>query len=67
MGVKNRLLEIRLQKGFKFAKDFALYLGVSHNQYSRYENNRIQPNLDTTYQILEKLQIDFFELYYLEK
>jgi DNA-binding XRE family transcriptional regulator len=64
MKIKNRLLEIRLKKGYKFQKDFAEFLGIGQYQYNRHEKNKIQPNLETTFMILKKLDIDFFELYY---
>lgn len=66
MGIKNRLLEIRLQRGYKFQKNFAEYLGIGQYQYNRYEKNKTQPNLETTYMILKKLEINFFNLFYEE-
>ena len=29
--IKNRLLEIRLNSGYKYAKDFADHLGINNN------------------------------------
>lgn len=40
--MKNRLLEIRMQMGYRFQKDFAEYLGISQSEYNRLENNTKQ-------------------------
>lgn len=64
--IKNRLLEIRLSKGFKTQKEFSKFLNIARNQYNRYELNLIQPNLETTYFILSTLNISFFDLFFLE-
>jgi len=66
MEVKNRLEEIRLQMGYKFQKEFAEFLELHPSHYNRYERNIMQPNLTQIYKILKKLNIDFFELFYLE-
>jgi len=67
MGVRNRFLEIRLQRGFKLQKDFASYLGLTQSHYNRYERNLIQPNLSQVYKILKILNINFYDLFYLEE
>lgn len=54
MGVKNRLLEIRLQMGYKKQKDFAEFLGISTYQYNRYELNAVQPGVELLLIISEK-------------
>lgn len=68
LGVKNRLLEIRLQRGFKFQKDFAEFLELGQYQYNRYERNEHQPTLEVILKICskEKLDMDPRELFYLE-
>lgn len=66
MGVKNRLLETRLIKGYKFQKDFAEFLELSQYQYNRYERNERQPSLEIAIKILDKLNINYNELFYLE-
>lgn len=66
MRVKNKLLDIRLQRGFKFQKDFSEFLGVDPSHYNRYEKNKIQPSLEQIYKILQKLNIGFFDLFYLD-
>lgn len=68
MGVKNRLLEIRLKMGYKFQKDFAEFLKISQYQYNRYERNENQPSLEIVIKMCckEKLDMDPRELFYLE-
>lgn len=65
--VKNRFLEIRLKLGYQFQKDFAEYLGIGQSHYNRYERNVIQPNLNQIYIILKRLNIEFYDLFYLEE
>lgn len=60
--VKNRLLEIRLKLGYRYSKDFADYLEINSQQYSRYESNKSQPTLETAYKIAKKLNIPIEEL-----
>lgn len=60
--IKNRLLEIRLNLGYKYAKDFAEHLGINNQQYSRYESNKSQPTLETAYKIAKKLNIRIEDL-----
>ncbi|WP_312907993.1 helix-turn-helix transcriptional regulator [Tissierella praeacuta] len=67
MGVKNRFLEIRLKMGYKFQKDFAEFLELDPSHYNRYEKNKIQPRLEQIYIILKKLNMGFFDLFYLEE
>ncbi|WP_454053580.1 helix-turn-helix transcriptional regulator [Clostridium sp. Marseille-Q7071] len=65
--MKNRLLEIRLSKGYKKQKDFAEFLNINKSKYNRYENNMEQPSLNTLFQIANKLNIDISEIVYYEK
>ena len=64
--VKNRFLQIRLSLGYKFQKDFAEYMGLHITHYNRYEKNTMQPNINQIYMILNKLNIGFYDLFYLE-
>lgn len=64
MAIKNRFLQIRLQKGFKFAKDFADYLDINSQQYSRYESNKSQPSLELAYKAAKKLGITIEDIIY---
>ncbi|MBS4538232.1 helix-turn-helix transcriptional regulator [Clostridium sp. D2Q-11] len=66
MGVKNRLEEIRLQKGYKFQKDFAEFLELSQYQYNRYERNERQPSLEILLKISDKLNMDIKDIVYLD-
>lgn len=39
--------------------EFAAFLGVSLSQYSRWENQKIQPSVDTLIMIRDKLRAHF--------
>ncbi len=62
--IKNRLLEIRLQMGYKYQHEFANLLGVHKYQYSRYENNLVQPSLEVMYKIAKKIGKPIEEIIY---
>lgn len=64
--IKNRLLQIRLQMGYRFQKDFAEYLGMSTYQYNRYEKNAVQPSVEILYRIAKKLNKTMEEIVYEE-
>jgi DNA-binding XRE family transcriptional regulator len=64
--VKNKLLEIRLQMGYKFQKDFAEYLGMEQQDYNRIENNKKQVSLETGISIAQKLNMPLEEIFKLE-
>lgn len=52
--IRNRLKDIRHE--FKMEKgEFAKFLGMKHPQYSRYESNTSQPNLETVMKICYKV------------
>jgi DNA-binding XRE family transcriptional regulator len=53
--INNRLLQIRLELGYRFQKDFAQFLGMSTYQYNRYEKNAVQPSLEVLYNISKKI------------
>lgn len=65
--MKNNFLKIRLSKGFKFAKDFADFLEINNQQYSRYESNKSQPSLEIVYKVAKKLNIPMEELVYYDE
>lgn len=67
--VKNKFLEIRLGRGYKFQKDFAEYLGIGQYQYNRYERNENQPSLEVLLKICSpgKLNIDPRDIFYLDE
>jgi transcriptional regulator with XRE-family HTH domain len=62
--VVNRLLEIRLRRGFKKQKDFAEFLELSRPQYNKYENNVEQPSVEVLYRIARKLDIMMDDIVY---
>ena len=67
MGVKNRLLEIRLKMRYKKQKDFAKFLGFKQPQYNKLENNVSQLTLEQVFQISKKLNIDINDIVYYEE
>lgn len=67
LGVKNRLLDIRLNKGYKTQKEFAEYLGIRRVQYNKYENNKEQPTIEVLYKISLKLNMKMEDIIYLEE
>jgi len=65
LGIKNKLLEIRLKLGYKTSKDFADYLNIGKSNYSLIENNKKQVTLEQGLRIAKKLNMraeDIFEL-----
>lgn len=66
MGVKNRLLQIRLNLGYKKQKDFAEYLEVPQVSYNKWENNSSQPSLDMLFKIKNKLENTIEDIVYIE-
>lgn len=62
--IKNKLLQIRLQKGYKKQKDFAELLGMSGSAYNLIENNRKQVMLETAIDIANKLDMHVDEIFY---
>ncbi|HIG0361865.1 TPA: helix-turn-helix transcriptional regulator [Clostridium sporogenes] len=67
MGLKNRFLEIRLQRGYRFAKDFSDFLEINNQQYSRYESNKSQPSLEVIYKAAKKLDMHIEDIVYEEE
>lgn len=65
--VKNRLLDIRLQFGYRKQKDFAKFLGVSSVNYNRWENNLTQPSVEMVLKMAELLGLKVEDIIYLEK
>ncbi|KFX54665.1 helix-turn-helix transcriptional regulator [Clostridium botulinum] len=66
MGVKNKLLEIRLSLGYKKQKDFAEYIQVSQANYNKWENNSSQPGMETILKIAKQLNLKTENIVYLE-
>lgn len=67
MPVKNKLLEIRLSRGYKKQKDFAEFLGLNQSIYNKFENNSAQPTLDRAIDICCKLNLKIEDVFYNEK
>jgi len=67
MAIKNRLLNIRLEMGYKFQKDFAEFLGISPYQYNRYEKNVSQPSVEILYNISKKINKKIEDIIEVEK
>lgn len=67
MGVKNRLLEIRLKLGYKKQKDFASFLEIGNSYYSRLENNKDKLTIDTLFNIARKLNMNINDIVYYEE
>lgn len=65
--VKNRLLQIRLNLGYKKQKEFAEYIEVSQARYNKYENNSSQPGLEILLKMARKLNIKVDDIVYLEE
>ena len=63
--IKNKLLKIRLNLGYKTAKDFGELLKIGKSSYSLLENNKKQVTLEQAFIIAKKLNMkleDIFEL-----
>lgn len=56
MALKNNFLKLRLRLGYKRSKDFAAYLGINKDQYSRYETNAVEPGIETYYKSFLKIK-----------
>ncbi len=65
--VKNRLLEIRLSRGYKKQKEFAEYLGLTQSRYNKMENNIQQPTLEQVFAFSKKLNVNIIEIVYWEE
>lgn len=64
--IKNKLLSIRLELGYKFSKDFAEFLGIQSSTYSLIENNKKAVSLENAFQIAEKLNMKIEDIWYKE-
>lgn len=64
MRIKNRLKSFR-HKYEMNSKEFATFIGINSDQYSRYENNRRQPTLEIAVRISEKLNVTVNDIFYL--
>ncbi|UYZ39097.1 helix-turn-helix domain-containing protein (plasmid) [Clostridium beijerinckii] len=62
--LKNKLLEIRLELGYKNSKDFASFLEINKSMYSLVENNKRNVNLENAYDIAKKLNMRIEDIWY---
>jgi DNA-binding XRE family transcriptional regulator len=70
--IKNRLREIRLKLAAQQGKDIpqadmARFLDVNVTQYNRFENQQVQPSLETAYRIAKKLGYIMEEIFYIDE
>lgn len=63
MPIKNILLQIRLNMGYKHAQDFAEVLGIGKSNYSLIENNKKQVTLEQAFKIARKLNMSIEEIF----
>jgi len=66
MSIKNKLLQIRLNRGYKFQKDFAEFLNMSKKDYNLIENNKKGISIENAFLIAEKLNMRIEEIWYKE-
>lgn len=62
MIVKNKLLDLRLERKFKKQKDFAAFLEIKTSYYNKLENNKSVMTIDTLVSIARKLNITLDEI-----
>ncbi|WP_143318434.1 helix-turn-helix domain-containing protein [Clostridium sp. HBUAS56017] len=66
--LKNKLKEIRLKEYMMDNKtEFAKMLGVPLQTYKNWEDNKSYPNLNSAYEIAEKLNKIVTDIWYLDK
>lgn len=66
MGIKNKLLEIRLSLGYKKQMDFAEFLDIGASYYSKLENNKATMTLEVLFKIAKKLNKEITDIVYYE-
>ena len=52
-----RLRQLRTEKGFAHAREFARVLGIEENRYTRYERAEVEPSLTLIHKICVTLQV----------
>ena len=52
-----RLRQLRTERGFRHARQFARVLGIEENRYTRYERAEVEPSLTLIHQICVTLQV----------
>jgi transcriptional regulator with XRE-family HTH domain len=51
------LRRLRIEKGFRTAREFSTALGIDENRYTRYERAEVEPSLSLLLKICEALKI----------
>jgi putative transcriptional regulator len=67
MVVKNYLKQIRHEMQIDHQEEMASLLGVAQGQYSRFENQKAQPTLETALRISEKLKRSVNEIFWIDE
>ena len=62
MNIGNRIKEIRIAKNLS-QKEIALAVDINRGQFSRIENNKVEPNLSSLKKIAEALGVPVSELF----
>ena len=52
-----RLRQLRAERGFDHARDFARALGIEENRYTRYERAEVEPSLTLIHRICVALRV----------
>jgi transcriptional regulator with XRE-family HTH domain len=52
-----RLRELRTERGFRHAREFARVLGIEENRYTRYERAEVEPSLTLIHKMCVTLQV----------
>lgn len=66
MGVRNRLKQIRHELQIDHQLEMAAHLGLSQQQYNRYERQAVQPTLETAIKIAIKLNRSVEEIFFID-
>lgn len=64
--IKNRLRKIRHEMYIDSQVEMARLLGISREQYNRYEQQENQPSLETAFKIAQKLKKPLEDIFYQE-
>lgn len=66
MTVKNKLKQYREKTNLSQSK-FAMLLDINPGQYNRWENQKVQPTIESAWEICKKLNITLSDLFYDEE
>ena len=58
-----RLRQLRIEKGFGHARDFARVLDIGENRYTRYERAEVEPSFVLLHRICVTLQVSPNDLF----